>query len=124
MNINILKEKNELLLEEAARWVGKSKSLCLEVNVLCEPFLKSCCDIYAGYQDACSAGSRISFIEGLQLVVAATRRLDFWVRCLEAYDPASATDLYAIKKEAADIKALCLASVKTMVKKKNPTESY
>ncbi len=120
MNINILKEKNELLLEEVARWVGKSKSQCLEVNVLCEPFLKSCCDIYVAYKEACRSGSRVSFSDGLQQVVTATRRLDFWVRCLEAYDPGTATDLYAIKKEAADIKALCIASIKTMVKKEKP----
>lgn len=120
MNINILKEKNEILLNEVARWLKLAETQNLECNALCEQFLQACCEVHVSYKMACRASSRASFMNGLRQVVSAAIRLHYWIHCLEAYRPGSPGELYAIKKEADEIQALCIASIKTMEKKEKP----
>ncbi|MBK7010167.1 MAG: hypothetical protein IPH36_16795 [Saprospiraceae bacterium] len=43
--------------------------------------------------------------------------MEYWAKCLERWKPEKAGDLYPIKKEAEEIKALCMASIQTMEKK-------
>ncbi|HMS97292.1 MAG TPA: hypothetical protein PKA12_01050 [Saprospiraceae bacterium] len=120
MNMNILKEKTQLLQEEFARWVGLSEIDQSGPTVLYTQFLQSGCDIYVEYNMACRSGNKKEFTDGLRQVVSAACRLDYWAKCLERWKPEKAGDLYPIKKEAEEIRALCMASIQTIEKKKNP----
>ncbi|HRD07849.1 MAG: hypothetical protein U0V54_14055 [Saprospiraceae bacterium] len=120
MNINILKEKNEILLNEVARWIHLAETQNFECNALCEQFLQACCEVHVSYKMACRASSRATFMDGLRQVVSAAIRLHYWIHCMEAYRPNSSGELYSIKREADEIQALCIASIKTMEKKEKP----
>ena len=124
MNINILREKTDLLQTEVLKWVQRSYP---ENSVDLAPykyFLQSCCDIHIIYQMALRAFSKEGFSEGLLKVIDAAYRLEYWIRCCEALNPSTTGEMYGIKKQAEEIRALCFASIKTMHKKKNPAESY
>lgn len=118
--MDILKEKTQLLQNEFARWVGQSDCDPSGPNVLITQFLQTGCDIYVSYQMACRSGNKKEFADGLRQVVSAAIRLEYWTQCMERKEPQKAGNLYSIKKEAEEIKALCIASIMTIEKKKNP----
>src|SRR5207244_11033967 len=82
-------------------------------RALASQIVRSGTSIAANYRAACRARSTSDFIAKMGIVEEETDETLFWLELLEESDLVSAANLISIKKEAYELIAITVASIKT-----------
>src|SRR5438094_92232 len=82
-------------------------------RALASQIVRSGTSVAANYRAACRARSTSDFIAKMGIVEEETDETLFWLELLEESDLISAANLISIKKEADELIAITVASIKT-----------
>ena len=82
-------------------------------RALASQIVRSGTSVAANYRAACRARSTSDFIAKMGIVEEETDETLFWLELLEESDLASAANLISVKKEADELIAITVASIKT-----------
>src|SRR5207302_9326878 len=82
-------------------------------RALASQVVRSGTSVAANYRAACRARSTSDFIAKMGIVEEETDETLFWLELLEESDLVSAANLISIKKEADELIAITVASIKT-----------
>ena len=82
-------------------------------RALASQIVRSGTSVAANYRAACRARSTSDFIAKMGIVEEETDETLFWLELLEESDLVSAANLISIKKEADELIAITVASIKT-----------
>ena len=82
-------------------------------RALASQIVRSGTSVAANYRAACRARSTSDFIAKMGIVEEETDETLFWLGLLEESDLVSAANLISIKKEAYELIAITVASIKT-----------
>jgi len=86
--------------------------------------VRSGTSVAANYRAACRARSTADFIAKMGIVEEESDETLFWLELLEESELVSATKLAAIKREANELIAITIASIKTTRRNRVPNSAF
>jgi four helix bundle protein len=93
-------------------------------RALASQIVRSGTSVAANYRAACRAKSPADFIAKMGIVEEEADETLFWLELLEESDLVSAANLISIKKEADELIAITVASIKTARRNRAPESAF
>ena len=93
-------------------------------RALASQIVRSGTSVAANYRAACRAKSPADFISKMGIVEEEADETLFWLELLEESELVSAAKLTAIKKEASELIAITVASIKTARRNRAPNSAF